>query len=233
MKGKEKVKSPILSKKRSDLHEKYISCGQYINWNLEGLSILESEHAFIVQEVRIEVAPLNQYVEAAHYFEAWEVKDGKVMGVKDADCDDMFRIGDDFDEDDLIRDSMGKFGTVLFIPKVYVVKSNSELYDCVNSWPLNGVKQSNGLKSCKANTKLEEAFKNVPAFERDIFRHDWKFDDPEDIYAVVLRYCQNKKYSAQDIDRLFANERYEDVKTRVKNSMSMIMKGASGNDHQM
>ena len=80
MKGKEKVKSPILSKKRSDLHEKYISCGQYINWNLEGLSILESEHAFIVQEVRIEVAPLNQYVEAAHYFEAWEVKDGKVMG---------------------------------------------------------------------------------------------------------------------------------------------------------
>ena len=164
MKGKEKVKSPILSKKRSDLHEKYISCGQYINWNLEGLSILESEHAFIVQEVRIEVAPLNQYVEAAHYFEAWEVKDGKVMGVKDADCDDMFRIGDDLDEDDLIRDSMGKFGTVLFIPKVYVVKSNSELYDCVNSWPLNGVKQSNGLKSCKANTKLEEAFKNVPAF---------------------------------------------------------------------
>lgn len=97
---------------------------------------------------------------------------------------DMFRIGDDLDEDDLIRDSMGKFGTVLFIPKVYVVKSNSELYDCVNSWPLNGVKQSNGLKSCKANTKLEEAFKNVPAFERDIFRHDWKFDDPEDIYAV-------------------------------------------------
>ena len=69
---------------------------------LEGLSILESEHAFIVQEVRIEVAPLNQYVEAAHYFEAWEVKDGKVMGVKDADCDDMFRIGDDLDEDDLI-----------------------------------------------------------------------------------------------------------------------------------
>lgn len=57
---------------------------------LEGLSILESEHAFIVQEVRIEVAPLNQYVEAAHYFEAWEVKDGKVMGVKDADCDDMY-----------------------------------------------------------------------------------------------------------------------------------------------
>ena len=233
MKGKEKVKFPILSKKRKDVHKKYMSCGQYINWNPEGLSIQKSEHALIVQEVRIEVDPPNQYVEAAHYFEAWEVKGRKVIGTEGSDCDDMFRIGNDLDEDDLIRDSMGKSGTVLFIPKVYVVRSNSELYDCVKGWPLNGVKQSNGLKSHEANTKLEEAFKNVPAFERDIFRHDWKFDDPEDIYAVVLCYCQNKKYSAQDIDQLFVNERYENVKTEIKKSMSMIMEGASNYDNQM
>ena len=218
MKGKVKMKSPILFKKQEDLHKKYISCGQYINWNIEGLSILESEQAFIVQEVRIAVDPPNRYVEAVHYFEAWKVKDGKVSGLENTYCDDMFRIGNDLDEDDLIRDSMGKFGTVLFIPKVYVVKSNFELYDCVNGWPFNGVKQSNRLKSREANPKLEEAFKNVPVFERDVFRHDWKFDDPEDIYAEVSCYCRNKKYSAQDIDRLFPDEGYEDIKARIKDS---------------
>lgn len=209
------MKSVILTKKRNDLHEKYISCGQYINWNLEGLSISESEQAFIVQELRIEVDPPNEQMEA-HYFEAWEVQGGKIVGMEGTYCDDMFRIGDDFDETDLISNSMGKAGTVLFIPKVYVVKSNSEIYHCVKSWPLNGVKQSNGLRSCVATPKLEDAFKTVPMFKRDVFRHDWKFDNPEDIYETVLCYCRNLKCSEQDIDKLFLGEEYENVKIRVK-----------------
>ena len=68
------MKSPILFKKQEDLHKKYISCGQYINWNIEGLSILESEQAFIVQEVRIAVDPPNRYVEAVHILRLGKLK---------------------------------------------------------------------------------------------------------------------------------------------------------------
>ena len=219
MNNKSEMKSSILSKKQEDLHTKYISCGQYINWNLDGLSISKSEQVFIVQELCIKAIPLNEYVEPIRYYEAWEVKGGIVVSTKDDYCDDMFRVGNDFDEDNLIKNSMGKSGMILFMARVYVVRNNSELYNCVNNWPLEEVKQANGLRASKVTSKLQEEFKNMPVFERDIFRHDWRFDDPEDIYEEVLDYCRNLKYSKNDVDRLFPDEGYEDIKNKVKKNL--------------
>ena len=199
-------------------HTNDMRCLLMINWDMKGLSIEEGENAFIVQKLRIEQTRDGEpYRQELHYFEAWKVKNGKIQDSGNQ-CDDMFAIGRDIEflDKDLIKDSIGHKGSVIFTPKVYVVRENSELYSQIEGWPNDKIQEANGLRAVLYTEETEKEFEGTSVFEREVFRHDWQFDDSEVISRIMLEHCKKVKSKKEEIEYLFeGKEEYSDIKERI------------------
>ena len=196
------MNSKILHKVREDVHEQYMACAQYVDWDVRGFSNDESINAFIVQEVILQQIIDEEQCKPYHYYEAWDVIGGECTKEGSDVSHDLFCIGHPYDSGEEIQKSIGHKGEVIFYSKVYWIEESNELYDIVLRWPIDQVKYARGLKAVQCTPIIEKYFKNIPYYNREEFRHTWKFDDPEIIYETVMQYCKTMWKPEKSTDRI-------------------------------
>jgi hypothetical protein len=141
------MNSKILHKVREDVHEQYMACAQYVDWDVRGFSNDESINAFIVQEVILQQIIDEEQCKPYHYYEAWDVIGGECTKEGSDVSHDLFCIGHPYDSGEEIQKSIGHKGEVIFYSKVYWIEESNELYDIVLRWPIDQVKYARGLKA--------------------------------------------------------------------------------------
>ncbi len=211
----------IVKHVKTDKHTEYMGCAQYIDWIVKAFGN-DLCNAFIVQEISL-VIIIDEAKTVTRYFEAWHVAHGECNNALYQDSHDLFCIGHPLDDGDAIAMSVGHKGRVSFIPRVFYVKEGCALFDEIQSWPTDEVKEANGLQAKYYTEEIAKQVYKCPEFFREPFYHEWEFDDPEKIYAVVLQYCINM-YRRDNIGRnnieialddFFPNGVYPDIKKRV------------------
>lgn len=182
---------------KTDEHSTYMSCAQYSDWLVDGFNS-DSKDAYIVQEIMLEML-FDGILDYKHYYEAWKIEQGLCCKEEGQLCDDILCIGHRLDDTDALKKSIGHYGKVVFKPKVYFIKIDSVLYNEIDSWPENIVKEANGLKAIYYSEKVSELFENCESFKREEFCHCWDFRDYNLIYNTVLDYCI-RNYKKNNLD---------------------------------
>lgn len=212
----------IIKYVKPDKHTYYMSCAQYADWVVQAFCD-EAINAFIVQEIYLN-KELDGIKATSHYYEAWRVVDGECKKEPGQDSHDLFCIGHPLNDGDALKESIGHRGKIAFIPRVFLVKEGSSLYDEIQLWPTNVVHEANGLHAYYYTEELSNKIYRHPEFKREPFFHEWEFDDPKRIYDVVLQYCitmyhQDSKIDRtnfySDIENFFSEDKYSDIKRQI------------------
>ena len=212
----------IVKRVKSDKHTEYMACSQYVDWVFQAFDD-NLGNAFIVQEIILD-KEIDEIKTISHYFEAWHVINGECKKGPYQESDDLFCVGHPFDDRDALKESIGHKGRIAFIPRVFLVKEGTPLYDEIQSWPTDVVFEANGLQACYYTEELARQVNNHQEFLREPFCHEWRFDDPKLIYEVILHYCTTMYHPDNIIDRtnfyiamedFFSEGTYSEIKQQI------------------
>ncbi len=179
---------------KDEWHSESCACELQIEWNVEQIAQMEKADGYIVQIYRRELFPKDALPDAAlkdiEYAEAWRVVDGVVIAEdRTEEWNDAFAVGRkcaDFEE---FACSAGTAGHFEFHGKVCWVSQESTLFQMVDDWSREAVKQEGGLKA----SYCTEGFEQLQFLERDVFMHSWDLSSDEKVYAAakekLFRYC--------------------------------------------
>ncbi len=188
----------------NESHSDWCECELRINWNIEAISNNKNANGYIVQEFQRTIVPKNvlgsQQFDNIHYFEAWCVKDGLIVP-EDNGCNgnDVFSIGQAISlglpDYDLIRKSINTKACFEFRGRVYWIPIHSQLYNKVDCWKTDEVKQTGGLKGTWYFPDIRII---NPVFEREIFTHSWDLIDEDNIFITIKNLLFSSNYSQKN-----------------------------------
>ena len=131
-----------------------------INWNIPEITGKIDSNGYIVQYFRRKSEPANFLVDDIKYFEAWKIENG-LMTDYDADrCDDCICVDTDLfgGINIILKKSLGTCGKYIIDTEVYWIPKTDSLYDIVDKWSIETVKQANGLKGDYSFEGLSEEY---------------------------------------------------------------------------
>jgi len=209
----------------NEYHDCSCACLLEINWNVEQITKTSTAEGFIVQKFTRKLTPhnilsVNEYCDIS-YFEAWRVKNGRVYYEdNNIKCDDRFCIGNPLNTSNEFFYSLDTKGHYVFSGEVFWIETGSSLYNIVDGWKIEGVKQAGKLKS----SEEFDAIKTIqPLFEREKFIHSWDLSTPDKIYTSardsLFHLCPNKTERDRSIllanlEAMF-NDQYPDIQEKI------------------
>lgn len=210
---------------KKEWHSASCACELDIDWNITQITGSDMASGYIVQEFSRTQTPSNilgvSEYEDIHYFEAWRIKDGDIIPEdKGALCDDMFCIGNSFNDFSTFQLSIDTKGCFEFNGTVYWIPEGSSYFEIIHGWSRTEVKQAAGLKASYTFSEI----KNIDyVFKRDPFVHSWDLIGEKNIYSKALvkafRYCPNNTKRDREllstcVSDLFG-EKYNCLKYRI------------------
>lgn len=190
---------------KSKIHDESCACELQINWNICAIVKDINLNGYLVQRFSRKlfspnVIPIKEYQDIL-YYEAWKIEKGiiKYDDTSNVVCDDRFAIGmPQYDTSSEFKVSLGTKGRYEFTGDVYWIPQNSQLYNIVDKWSEQTVKQANGLK---ASYTFKELDGESPVFSRDKFVHEWDLSTYDKIYLAIKKKLFKMCHENTDRDR--------------------------------
>ena len=197
-----------------EYHSKGFTFYLKIDWNVEAIAGEAKPSGYIVQRFSRQSEPVNFKVNDTEYYEAWKVESGCNID-RGNECDDRFSVDASLGES--LRSCLKTAGKYILKSDVFWISQKSELYDVIDSWPCDTVKQANGLHSSYDRPDdIEKYF----VFTRPTFIHEWSLlsaqEIEEKLLSSVLSYCprntkRDTELATDLLDYVFENSD-EDIK---------------------
>ena len=159
-----------------------------INWIVSGIARCEKTDGFIVQKINIEAPDYLRSYPIKEYYEAWEVREGRI--VYPSDIESSEKEDDSFETDKCTAfESVNKTGKVVFKSKVYWINNCDSLYEHVNAWEFHAVTQAGA--DIRSSERCPELDTREPTCIRKDFVHTFNFTDINIIKNVALEFGRN------------------------------------------
>lgn len=155
-----------------------------INWIPENIITDFCDTGFIIQKVNLINDTSIKEIKNITYYEAWEVKNKKIIKSNESISDDSFKYLDFDNIDEIIKDSLGKIGAITYETEVYWISKNNILYPSIAKWKYGDVVEAGTLKSILAS-KYHLLDDEIPVFKRK-FTHNVIFQDYNKVKECIL-----------------------------------------------
>ena len=188
--------------------KKYIDFKFEIKWRPEDIAGYPKANGYIVQSINMDLSEKLVGYPVKHYFEAWKVCDGIVIYENgrepNSSADDTYSYRDTKYMPDIIMESIGKSGRIIYHSEVYWIDANDYKYNEIDNWSYGEVEQAGGfIKSSLYFETMNLAAK----FRRDDFVFDYDFTNDKTIRSSLIEIGK-KHYDKKVVAENFACSYY-------------------------
>ena len=186
-----------------DNQRKYAYYRFDIRWKVSEIASSSSANGYILQKVMCFNDSKIGGIETRPYYEAWLVENGRCVPALWCEYDDSFEWGCKGMIASQIKNSFGKFGSVIYRTQVYWIDRDNDklLFEKIDLWEEGGVYAAGNLKSCYV-TECSFLDSIQPVFKRPDFVHQIDFVDENTIEKALHDLKQEFKLDSKKFESL-------------------------------